>query len=97
MSSIDASHTRAGAQPVGWVIRVDEACRQKQDVESVLAALGADPGRAVYVGDSPHDVASGRDAGVRTGAALWGPFPREWLARERPDHWLARPADVLAL
>jgi hypothetical protein len=34
---------------------------------------------------------------VRTAAALWGPFPREWLEPHEPDHWLDAPVDILAL
>jgi pyrophosphatase PpaX len=44
------------------------------------------PGCAAYVGDSSHDMIAGRQAGVGTVAALWGPFPRHELERERPDH-----------
>jgi phosphoglycolate phosphatase-like HAD superfamily hydrolase len=52
---------------------------------------------ALFVGDSVHDLAAGRAAGVRTGAALWGPFPRAWLERESPDVWLEQPRDIGAL
>ncbi|MCK6447618.1 MAG: HAD-IA family hydrolase [Planctomycetes bacterium] len=82
------------------VIGVDEVTRHKPHPEPVLAALaalGAEAERAIYVGDSPHDLAAGRAAGTRTAAALWGPFPRAWLEPERPDHWLATPLDLLAL
>jgi pyrophosphatase PpaX len=40
---------------------------------------------------------SGRAAGVRTAAALWGPFRREHLEGATPDYWLETPADLLAL
>jgi pyrophosphatase PpaX len=49
------------------------------------------------VGDSPHDISAGRDAGTKTAACLWGPFDRARLALERPDHWLASFADLAAL
>jgi pyrophosphatase PpaX len=61
-----------------------------------LALLGADPGTAAYVGDSPYDVRAGRAAGVRTAAALWGAFPAAALRAERPDRELARPEEALA-
>lgn len=82
------------------VIGVEEVRRHKPHPEPVLAALaalGADPRRAIYVGDSPHDLCAGRAAGTRTGAALWGPFPRAWLERERPDHWLGSPLELASL
>ena len=37
---------------------------------------------------------SGRAAGVRTAAALWGPFGREHLEGAAPDFWLETPADL---
>ncbi len=68
-----------------------------EPVHAALARLGAGPAEALVVGDSPHDVASGRDAGAATAACLWGPFTRAQLAAERPDHWLARFPDLVAL
>jgi pyrophosphatase PpaX len=49
------------------------------------------------VGDSIHDMHSGRAAGVRTAAALWGPFGRNHLESARPDYWLESPADLVRL
>ena len=44
-----------------------------------------------------HDLECGRAAGVKTAAALWGPFDRSHLADLEPDYWLERPEDILAL
>ncbi|MEO8449873.1 MAG: HAD-IA family hydrolase [Gemmatimonadota bacterium] len=68
-----------------------------EPVTKALTTLGADPREAIYVGDSTHDMHSGRAAGVRTAAALWGPFGRDTLAGARPDHWLETPADLVRL
>jgi pyrophosphatase PpaX len=68
-----------------------------EPVEKAVAYLGADPLRTVYVGDSVHDMASGRAARVHTAAVLWGPFTRGDLEPTRPDFWLERPADLLTL
>jgi phosphoglycolate phosphatase-like HAD superfamily hydrolase len=51
----------------------------------------------VFVGDSTHDMQSGRRAGVATAAALWGPFERAALEHTTPTHWLATPGELLAL
>jgi pyrophosphatase PpaX len=75
-------------------VGADDVTRAKPDAEPVLAAmaaLGADPATTVFVGDSPHDMAAGRAAGVRTAAVLWGPFRRDHLAPHAPDHWLDDP------
>ena len=68
-----------------------------EPVEKAVRLLGADPGTTVYVGDSVHDMRSGRGAGVRTAAALWGPFGRSHLEDARPDYWLERPEELLNL
>jgi len=73
------------------VIGYDETTRHKPDPEPVLVALerlGATPDRAVFVGDSPHDVHAGNAAGVVTVAALWGPFSHETLAAAHPNHFI---------
>jgi pyrophosphatase PpaX len=82
------------------LVCADEVIRPKPDpepVEKAMALLSADPGTTVYVGDSIHDMISGRAAGVRTAAALWGPFGRAHLEDATPDYWLETPADLLAL
>jgi pyrophosphatase PpaX len=59
--------------------------------------LGASPEYTVFVGDSLHDMHSGRAAGTATAAVLWGPFDRAHLEPSTPDHWLETPADLTAL
>ena len=68
-----------------------------EPVERALALLGATKAETVFIGDSIHDMHSGRAAGVATAAALWGPFGREHLEPTTPDHWLATPSDVVAM
>ena len=62
-----------------------------------LERLGASPGGALYVGDSPVDIEAGRAAGMATAAVSWGVFSREDLLAARPDHWVESPAELLAL
>jgi pyrophosphatase PpaX len=79
------------------LVCADEVTRPKPDpepVEKAMALLEATPDTTVYVGDSIHDMVSGRAAGVRTAAALWGPFSREHLEGATPDYWLESPADI---
>jgi len=82
------------------IITPEDVRSPKPHPEPVLAALerlGVDASETLFVGDSPHDLVSGREAGTRTAAALWGPFPRAALLAERPDVLLERQEDVLAL
>jgi pyrophosphatase PpaX len=68
-----------------------------EPVEKAVRLLGSDPATTVYVGDSIHDMRSGRAAGVRTAAVLWGPFGRSHLEGAQPDYWLEKPAELLTL
>ena len=82
------------------LVCADEVTNPKphpEPVEKAVTLLGADPATTVYVGDSVHDMLSGRAAGVRTAAALWGPFGRLQLEEAKPDFWLATPSDLVTL
>jgi pyrophosphatase PpaX len=68
-----------------------------EPVHAALAVLGETPAHTLFVGDSPHDIAAGRNAGTTTAACLWGPFSRQQIEGERPDYWLASFADLTAL
>ena len=82
------------------LVGVDDVERPKPDPAPVLHAieqLGVEPSETVFIGDSAHDLAAGRAAGVSTGAALWGPIEREVLELHEPDYWLENPEDVVTL
>ena len=87
--------------PAEWfeaVVTADDVDRYKPEPEPVLEALGrlgiyAD--EAMFVGDSTHDMRSGRAAGVTTAAALWGPYSRDQLEPTMPDLWLDEPGELL--
>ena len=52
-----------------------------------LKLLGdVSPGRAVYVGDAPFDVAAARAAAMTSIAVSWGAFTEEALRSAGPDH-----------
>jgi pyrophosphatase PpaX len=87
--------------PEDWfasIVTADDVTRYKPDAEPVLRALSESGEerceRAVYVGDSVHDMRSGRAAGVRTAAVLWGPNDRAVLSPESPDLWIERPEEI---
>ena len=82
------------------IVGADEVENPKPHPEPIhfaLNRLGQPATMSMYVGDSIHDMESGRAAGVQTAAVLWGPFGRDHLAPTGPDHWLERPADLLAI
>jgi len=82
------------------IVGADDVVNPKPHPEPVLKALallGVGTERAVFIGDSVHDMHAGRAAGVKTAAVLWGPFGRADLQPSTPDHWLEKPEDVLRL
>src|SRR3989441_10619077 len=82
------------------IVGSDEVTHPKPHPEPVLKALEhlrASAHDAVFIGDSRHDIECGRAAGVKTAAALWGPFDRSHLADLEPDYWLERPEDISLL
>jgi pyrophosphatase PpaX len=82
------------------VITADDTARHKPDplpVQHALQQLGVLPDRALFVGDSTHDMHAGRRAGTFTGAALWGPFSRASLETTSPTHWLESLHDIPAV
>ena len=82
------------------VIGCDDVTNSKPHPEPVLKAvaqLGLEPDETVFVGDSRHDMESGRAAGVKTAAVLWGPFDRAYLEDLAPDYWLEKPPDLRQL
>jgi pyrophosphatase PpaX len=78
----------------------DDTDRHKPHPEPLLAAAAraaVPPASAIYVGDSVHDIAAGRAAGMFTVAALWGPFPRADLEAAGPDAVAATADEVVAI
>ncbi|MBG0777373.1 MAG: HAD family hydrolase [Desulfovibrionaceae bacterium] len=72
----------------GCVLAREDVPRVKPHPDHVLAALarvGADPGRALMVGDHPMDVAAGRNAGTRTAAVASGRLSQDELRAAKPD------------
>lgn len=85
---------------VDTIVGADSTQRHKPDPEPVRVALdrlGATPDRAMFVGDSVHDMHAGNAAGVATVAALWGPFTRQELLPSAPRYYLDRVGDLPTL
>ena len=73
------------------IVTYEETTRHKPLGDPVLLALdrlALPPTRALYVGDSTHDMHAGRAAGTATAAAQWGPFSRAELETAHPDYWM---------
>lgn len=82
------------------LVCAEDVTKHKPDPEPVrhaLEKLGVLPSETIFIGDSQHDMRSGRGAQVATGAALWGPSNRKTLAPTEPTHFLESFEDVLNL
>jgi pyrophosphatase PpaX len=83
------------------VIGAEDTERHKPEPDPILEALGrlgAEPGEAAYVGDSPFDVLAARAAGVYAVAVAWGGIHGPTaLQREEPDVLVHHAEELLAL
>jgi len=82
-----------------WVA-VDEVEHPKPHPAPVLEALrrlNTEPQEAIIIGDSVTDLMAGKQAGVRTGAALWGCFQPDALLQQDPDFIFKKPEEVTRL
>jgi pyrophosphatase PpaX len=87
------------AEQFDVVVGYEDTEVHKPAPEPVLAALGklgAEPGEAAYVGDSPFDVQAAKAAGVFAVAVGWGGIhPDERLLEEEPDAFVRSPQELL--
>lgn len=70
-------------------VTLDDTTEHKPSPEPLwkgLELLGAAREEAVYVGDSPYDIAAAQAAGITSVGVSWGAFPHESLRDAGPDH-----------
>lgn len=106
VTSKNNSGARRGLALVGLegvlevIIGADDVQRPKPDPEPVrlaLTQLQMPTTGCLFVGDSHHDIHSGRGAGVGTVGVTWGPFDRAHLEAASPDFYCERPDAFLQL
>ena len=69
-------------------------------IEKILYAMGhygTNGGHTFYVCDTAGDIREAREAGVKAVAVTWGWHPRERLERAKPDAFIEKSEDLLAL
>ena len=83
------------------VVGSDDTDRHKPDPEPILLGLdrlGATPGTAAYVGDSPFDIRAAKAAGVAAIAVTWGGIhSEERLREEQPDELVTDAEELLGV
>jgi pyrophosphatase PpaX len=95
--ALDRFPALAGAFDV--VVTHEDTDRHKPDPQPVLLAvsrLDGSPWEAVYIGDSPSDIAAAKAAGVYAVAVGWGGLhPDERLLDEAPDAFVRSAEELL--
>ncbi|MFO0683440.1 MAG: HAD family hydrolase [Sandaracinus sp.] len=82
------------------VIGEREGVPKKPDPAPALlaaSALGIEPGRCVFVGDSAVDVRTARAAGMKSVGVLWGFRDRDELAGAGAEHLVDEAGQILGL
>lgn len=75
---------------VDHFVSMEETTEHKPHPAPLLKGLedlgGVPKEEAVYVGDSPYDIAAAKAAGVTSVAVSWGAFSEDTLRSAEPDH-----------
>lgn len=74
---------------VDALVSANDVLRHKPHPEPVIKCvemLGCKKENAVFIGDSPYDIESGKNAGVLTIAVPFGPFSKDILLGRNPDY-----------
>lgn len=82
------------------IVGADDVVNPKphaEPVERAMNVLQASPESCLFVGDSHHDIHSGRSAGAWTAGVTWGPFDRAHLEMAAPDYICDTPEELLKL
>jgi len=87
----------AGPEDAGGGSAVGPGCDHGHSTAASKGGDGPSAAAAIYIGDSPVDVAAGKAAGIATAAVAWGVFSREALLGAGPDYWLETPGELVGL
>jgi HAD superfamily hydrolase (TIGR01509 family) len=82
---------------VDTIVCADDVSNPKPDPESVILALSRlriSPYRALFIGDTVHDMRAGRAAGTSRCAVTWGAGPRVQLLAEHPEFVCDDPLEL---
>lgn len=82
------------------VVGVEDTKRHKPEPDPVFRALaetGLSANECLMVGDSPHDIASGQGAGLKTAAVRWTHVAWDEVVAAKPDYKLNEMKDLLKI
>lgn len=80
-------------------VGMEDTARHKPEGDPIIKALAqmeiTDKSRVLYVGDSPYDILSAKNAGVKSAVVGWSYLPQHELTGLNPDICLKEPKDLL--
>jgi len=86
------------ASLIDFWLSSDDVQNPKPDPEGIKIALDffkIPASKILFVGDSVYDIKAGKNAGVNTGAALWGGHNHAELSALNPDYSFSKPSEIL--
>lgn len=82
----------------GATVSVDDVVKRKPDPEGIFKALNeldGKPENSLFIGDSGHDIESGKRAGTQTILVGWTILDMENLKKTCPNHIVEKPSDIV--
>lgn len=82
----------------GSTISADDVIKRKPDPEGIhkaLDELGGKVENTLFIGDSGHDIESGKRAGTKTILVGWTILDRKRLMQTCPDHVVETPGEIV--
>ncbi|OGV72526.1 MAG: hypothetical protein A3K19_32835 [Lentisphaerae bacterium RIFOXYB12_FULL_65_16] len=80
-----------------WILGAETAGNKADKLAALAAQLDVSRANVVMVGDGVSDIRAAKAAGVRSVAVTWGYHSRAKLERERPDHIVDTPVDLVRI
>ncbi|MBE7087069.1 MAG: HAD family hydrolase [Clostridiales bacterium] len=68
-----------------------------EPIEKAVELIGADKREVLYVGDTVHDIACAKNAGVDVAVVSWTATDMDVIANENPEIIISKPQDLLDL
>jgi pyrophosphatase PpaX len=86
------------------ILTAESVAKHKPDPEIIIKALeqiDGNPTQALIIGDSPHDIQAGKNAGITT-VAFYPPenhlfYSRQQLESIQPDHLITKLSDLIPI
>jgi pyrophosphatase PpaX len=85
---------------IDYIVSVDDVEMKKPHPECVMKVMKEkkfSQEELIIVGDSPHDIACGINAGIKTVLVSWTLFPMEEFKKNSPDFIIDNPLELMEI